>query len=671
MSIDSANIVTNANFEVQADTPEVGKTTIKLLQNINWVGALINKGSGDEALTISNSINLAENYIFDGDFKTIDMESNSCAGLFAITATSFANAPTVQNLNVIGGTTVKNGGFIVRSSQKYFIVQNCSSTGTIGGDYSGGIAGYRSGYYGRFEITESYSTGEISGQGAGGIVGSEAAGSGGIGQEGKLTITHCYSTGNITGWYSGGIAGEYAGNNSGLPCLISYCFSTGEISGIRCGGITGRGAGRFSKDDFVISHCYSVGEISGVSAGGIGGSHTGQNGEVLIIYSYSTGNITADYAGGITGKDSGLNGLLAITNSYTTGTLDSVTYPNSGEITGGSTTSDRTVVYNSYSKTGSGSNPKLGNNSSLNGNYDIESISDSDVDTINGMSTNISTLGGDFSNWDTINDISLYQTTAFRLEGGILLLTAFESSPWSGYSVNTSTPTLQASEGGAEGGAEGDPHIYPILGTSYDYHKLGWSRYFADHKNNFIINCYIEMGEGYWNRRDMSYISHTVIHYKNSSIYIDNGFRGRATKIVNQIINPDNQIINPDNQTINPDNSNIKIIEKTLPFDYDAKELCFNCCREVDDCWTNNMKCETDRREMIRNQIIIETDKHKITFQNVNKYNRNPGKINLSLQTMDPSYEGIIVSKEFANKSLIRDCEDKTPLSNYYTTRSI
>lgn len=615
MSIDSANIVTNANFEVQADTPEVGKTTIKLLQNINWVGALINKGSGDEALTISNFINLAENYIFDGDFKTIDMESYSCEGLFASAATSFANAPTVQNLNVIGGTTKKDGGFIIKEKQNYFIVNSCSCSGNISQSNSGGIAGLNSGISGECEIQ------------------------------------NCYSTGNISGTYAGGITGAFdVGQQSG-KCTVKYCYNTGEISGLYAGGISG-----FTGIEYIIYSCYNIGTISGSGAGGIIGAYSGYVKPSLIYYCYNTGDITGANAGGIVGEYAASSGgLVAIISCYSSGTLIG---NNSGEIVGHNSEQDRVVMYNVYSPNGNGDldDPKFpyvavsDNNSGKNGSLDIDNgITLSDINTLPPLG-DIQDFHTNFTGW-TLTPI---QTTAFTNEGTEPILTAFQSSPWSGYSVNSSTPTLQASEGGAEG----DPHIYPILGTSYDYHKLGWSRYFADHKNDFIINCYIEMGEGYWNRRDMSYISHTVIHYKNSSIYIDNGFRGRATKIVNQIINPETP-------------NNIKITEKTLPFDYDAKELCFNCCREVDDCWTNNMKCETDRREMIRNQITIETDKHKITFQNVNKYNRNPGKINLSLQTMDPSYEGIIVSKEFANKSLIRDCEDKTPLSNYYTTRSI
>ena len=366
MSIDGNTLITGGSFTVSG-------STITLTGNVKWGDVTVGTGysraqyeySGGTVDTDSGDfITLGNGMTFDGAGYTIDMGDNTtCAGLFASSATSFANAPTIQNLNVINGTTSTFGGFVVRSSQKFFIVDSCSSTGTIGGDDTGGIIGRYSGLNsGECTVNQCYSTGDITGEDAGGIGGGYCGGS-----NGKCTITNCYATGDITGRNSGGICGIYPGHNG--ECIITKCYHSGAIDALYSGGIGGFGGGS-NTGKLTISYCYSTGTISGNRSGGILGTSGANDGECLIYYCYSLGDITGFASGGIVGNMGG-NVSLVITNCYTVGTNSGIS---AFEILG-TASANSVAINNTYSKDGSGSNPNVvSSGSGQDANLDIDTI---------------------------------------------------------------------------------------------------------------------------------------------------------------------------------------------------------------------------------------------------------------------------------------------------------
>ena len=269
---------------------------------------------------------LKQHEIFEGNGNDIDITGNNdWEGLFRIdpSVTGLDNAPMIRSVHIIGGKTSIKGGFVIQSGQKHFVVESCSSTGTIQGlgesTYfgGGGICGQKCS--GDILIKNCWSTGLIHGHSAGGITGREV----GLGGNGNtVNITHCYSTGDIVGLGSGGICGNRAGRDHGRV-RITKSFSTGKIKGPVSGGICGESTSD-SNGEVIIEQCYSVGEISGRRSGGITGSVTAErSGHTSITNCYSRGNITgSDSAGGICGGRTGRNsGTVSLTNVYSSGVI--------------------------------------------------------------------------------------------------------------------------------------------------------------------------------------------------------------------------------------------------------------------------------------------------------------------------------------------------------------
>ena len=249
---------------------------------------------------------LRANETFEGNGHSVNLTGiNDWSGLFRIAdssnegggPSSLKDAPIIHDVHMIGGETSIEGGFIIRSFQKHFIVKHCSSSGVINDWSVGGICG--AGCFGDILITRCWSSGEIRGAGAGGIAGA------GMGhdsdEDNTVTISHCHSTGDILGTESGGICGYRTGSRSNI--MIKQCYSLGDIGGSRSGGITG---GRTADNGHVsISNCYSRGDITGLNyAGGICGRDTGvSKGTVVLTNVYASGKIMVDdHAGGLVGN---------------------------------------------------------------------------------------------------------------------------------------------------------------------------------------------------------------------------------------------------------------------------------------------------------------------------------------------------------------------------------
>jgi hypothetical protein len=206
--------------------------------------------------SISEYFIIGSEYItLDGGNKTILINGVVNYPGLVLNGTNSSNGYsniTIQNINVStsnGSTIQQEKGWICwnffgkASSNNQ--VTNCSSSGAISGDYSGGIFGsFSSG-----SATNCYSSGAISGNNTGGIFGDSSTGS----------ATNCYSSGSISGIESGGIFGSNSTGNA------TNCYSSGSISGIESGGIFGS----YSYGDAV--NCYSSGSISGLDSGGIFG----------------------------------------------------------------------------------------------------------------------------------------------------------------------------------------------------------------------------------------------------------------------------------------------------------------------------------------------------------------------------------------------------------------
>ena len=273
-------------------------------------------------------ITLEKNEIFEGNDNQIVL-SGKYKGLFQISTfgptapSSLDDAPVIRRLHMVGGETdgvfqgVDGTGFIVQARRKHFIVDSCSTSGTISGFESGGICGVLCG--GHALIVNSSSSGDVTGAGAGGIVGDSFGRDGNV-DDTKVNITGCHSNGTISGYQAGAISGGRLGRNG--HGVVTKSYSTGPIAGERTGGVTGGWPG--GEGGFVrVEQCYSEGEINGLNSGGI--SSTGlawENGMVQITDSYSRGDITGENAGGITGGFVGYDdGTVVITNVYSSGAI--------------------------------------------------------------------------------------------------------------------------------------------------------------------------------------------------------------------------------------------------------------------------------------------------------------------------------------------------------------
>ena len=269
----------------------------------------------------------SDNITFDGQNNEINITAIDWLGLILngtvdgdVVNTSGKNNITIQNIGIttsgagslsIGGGYITQQGFAGNALNN--VINNCYSTGTINGIWSGGICGYANAINGILvSITNCYTTGIISGDGAGGICGKCFA----VGESAdqNVNISNCYSTGTISGYESGGICGSSSGAFGGT-FLVNKCYTIGNITGSESGGILGHDSAYDTSKPVTITECYSIGNISGYLAAGICGGRTGYDEGVLnIINCYSTGSVT-NGGQGIVGQNSGGTNV-SITNSY-------------------------------------------------------------------------------------------------------------------------------------------------------------------------------------------------------------------------------------------------------------------------------------------------------------------------------------------------------------------
>ena len=252
-----------------------------------------------ENLTISSTTQYFDittnNVTIDGAGHTVTL--HNITGFRGLVKSGTGAGILIKNSRVVtsGLTTLAASAGYIAATNNRATIRNCSSSGNITEQFSGGIAGdLNSG-----SITNCYSTGAISGTFSGGIVGERNTGS----------ITNCYTSGVISGSYSGGISGS--ANNG----TITNCYSTGRIDGFFSGGI----AGVDNKINGSISNCYTTGSISG-NAGGI----TGKGNAGSISNCFTTG-IIADGGGVIVGTE--ITGSISNNNNTVQGNwTDANTY---------------------------------------------------------------------------------------------------------------------------------------------------------------------------------------------------------------------------------------------------------------------------------------------------------------------------------------------------------
>ena len=454
-------------------------------------------------------------------------------------------------------------------------------------------------------------------------------------------IQRCSSNGNCTTTLSGGIVGE------GFTGIVEYCLSTGNMSGLSSGGIVG------GNSAFTVRYCYCTGNITGIRAGGIAGILVG-NGIITNCISFSTNvnsltnantassligylyaNATTTVISNCYALEGGLIGHVnlppsattttTIENSYTLGTYIVQNLSNSGG--GAFTLNINDCIYNG------GNNPygALSGNWTVNLNGDTSnSISNIDQLLLTSWNTDIWIVGNSESNkYPSLDNFS-------------------NSVNWTGYTSYLTAPSL------TNGGGNGDPHIITLIGETYDYDYLGYSRYINTTDQKLVINCLIQNGPKFWKK--MNYITNLYIYYKSSYIEIETGFRGKKCSIIKSDIKND-----------------IKIYNTELSFSKRGKNLCFNCCKDMDYCLINYCK-NPEYVPYIRNRITIQLDNYAtIEVTNVNKFNYNPSEIliNFTKQKNNNYYQGMLANVEWNNNSQINDQYDISLLHKDYIFSSL
>ena len=372
-----------------------------------------------------------------------------------------------------GGFNQYAGGIAGASAARYGILKiiNCTNNGNMGGVYSGGIVGYGACMYGgsmtivnchnttnvdqkysggivganaashsgsTITIKNSSNTGTISQLGAGGIFG-EKAGSDNYTQHGTITVTNCFNNSTITGMGSGGVFGRSASGNITIDSCYSICNMSSNDSSISCffGDNLGVMSSSTSIAKIKVSRSYAINTNSSTSnrCGFIGGveSTSGKYYQVLVSHCYASG---CDR--GLVNLDQTLlsDAYFVITNSYNNS--DNICTLKSDE-----TNTSNVKINNSYSNSGSGSNPKNASAGSSTGNYDFDGdITDStsfDSSELN-TATTLSTIQGWYSTWES-SLVPPQDTDIFVYDSGVLL-SNFQNSPWSGYTEYNSTPTI-------------------------------------------------------------------------------------------------------------------------------------------------------------------------------------------------------------------------------------
>lgn len=247
-------------------------------------------------------IEISGNYTFDGSGYLIDFNKNvTWKGLIHdVGNDSSANKITVQNIGFNNGILQEsNTGFLIRYDSnkivQYLDISKCyiESDSDISGESCGGLIGMNAGISGEINILNCYNSGTISGNYSGGIVGKYCAKN-----KGHAIIKNCYNDGEIESNGSGGICGDSSCFNQGSLRIIS-CFNHGDISKIE-------------------NHGSQEGDEHVASGGIVGSNAGGKNGSIIMIDVYSTLRFTAKiYGGSIFGENAGFdNGNVTITNAY-------------------------------------------------------------------------------------------------------------------------------------------------------------------------------------------------------------------------------------------------------------------------------------------------------------------------------------------------------------------
>lgn len=255
---------------------------------------------------------------------------NGSAYVGGITATldknkDLSNTSKLQVTNCINSGSV-SGQYIggIAYSLSRGSINNCSNSGNFTGTSDvGGIAYKISGG----EIVSCSNSGNISGAGhVAGIVSYYVDGS----------LSNCTNTGNVssTAQYLGGIVSIMGTFNDStkdsIDLTLSNCINKGSISGLSdCGGVVG-----FAYPNTKVLYCSNYGTVtssstrSGIGNGGIVGSInsacTTEGAQTLIRYCYNGGRIiTKGLGGGILGLvSSGTTPIVELVDNLSTGFIE-------------------------------------------------------------------------------------------------------------------------------------------------------------------------------------------------------------------------------------------------------------------------------------------------------------------------------------------------------------
>ena len=294
---------------------DAGTSTYTMTQNVTWWGTY-----GGHTINKNCYIDLGSGGTFDGAGYEIDMSNtgaNGWAGLFKCSDISgspsiITNVHVTSDVNTWGNFCgySNGGGYIIKSSQRFFEMSNCTVTG--GTCYGGGImCGGGVGYRGVCSITNcKVIGGKLIGNHVGTITGGSAGGGSNSAANnlGKCTITNCYAIDvdtDVNGQGQGGICGGETARYG--ECHIIGCYTNFDMRRSHSGGIVGERSGKWGT--LTITKCYSTGNTTGNYSGGIGGYelrgpvNTGP--APIITDCYTTGNMTGQFSGGFAGGGCG------------------------------------------------------------------------------------------------------------------------------------------------------------------------------------------------------------------------------------------------------------------------------------------------------------------------------------------------------------------------------
>ena len=255
---------------------------------------------------------------YDGNGKTIsnlkiDRPSEDKQGLFGLVGGTIKNV-TLLNVDIKGQDYV---GGIVGSS--YTTIQNCSVNGNVTGrNETGGIVGSFTGYDGL--IQGCYFTGTVTGNYVGGIAGYA---------DQSPKIQNCYVSANVSGNGVADVAGGIVGYARGSDSIIEYCYVMGNVSAsnFSAGGVVGQNYAS-------IRHCVALNNsVTTVSNADIARRIIGGNIQGTFSNNYGSTGMTITY-------DNGANNHSPVSNADYVDGLDvdpgtsSTQYGNQGFWTG-------------------------------------------------------------------------------------------------------------------------------------------------------------------------------------------------------------------------------------------------------------------------------------------------------------------------------------------------